>query len=98
MIVEDPDVERSVISLPDFVGTAGFPTMQQIETLGVGLRAFVGKRDRRRVQVADQAVDLAVGRLWPAMLPSDRSNLALNGRERAPRSLECEALDRLTQS
>jgi hypothetical protein len=80
VLVEDPDIERRVIGLPDLVGAAGFATMQQVEALRVGAGPFLCQRDQCWIELPNHTVDLPVAWLDPAALPRDRSHLPLNRR------------------
>ena len=50
-LVEDPDVQRRVVGLPDLVGSAGLAAIEQVEALAVHLRALVGERDQGGVEL-----------------------------------------------
>src|SRR5206468_3306027 len=96
-LVEDPQVERSVVSLPHLVWATGFAAMEQIEAFGVGPCPLVCQSDKWWIEPPDQHVHLAIAWLSPAPLPRDHRHLALNRRQRAWRPLECEPLKRLAQ-
>ena len=47
-IVEDPQVKRCVIGLPDLIRSTGLAPIQELESVRVYLRAFMSQRDQRR--------------------------------------------------
>ena len=61
-ITHKENVEQAVICLPYLIWRLGLTAMQEIETLLVSFRAFVGKRREGRRKLAYNIIDEAVAR------------------------------------
>src|SRR6185437_6769386 len=77
-LVEDANVERRVVRLPELVGSVGFPAVEQIERLSIRLGALVGQGQQPRVELADDGIDGTVARYPPALLLRDSRHLTMH--------------------
>lgn len=78
LVVEDPDIERGVIGLPDLVRVASLPSIEQVVLLAGGLRPGPRQGDERRIECADDRVDAGVARNGPATLLGNGGSLAVD--------------------
>jgi hypothetical protein len=76
--VEDPDIERRVVGLPDLVRAVGLPSIEEVVLLAVRLRPCLRQGDERRIECADDRVDAGVARNGPVMFLGDGGSLAVD--------------------
>ena len=69
-----------MICLPYLIRRLGLTAMQEIETLLVSFRAFVGKRREGCRKLAYNIIDEAVTRWFQVMLLREFTDLAVNNR------------------
>ena len=87
-----------MIGLPQVVGPLGLVAVKEVERLGVGGVALVGEFREGGVYPADDAANLAVGGLGPAVRGGDLRGPALDGGHRGPRGHERQPLYRRHKS